>query len=70
MAKSGSMQPGFVLRHSSISIDGAADDLTETVVGVNAYYDAHNLKTQLQVRNIDIGSDDATSIDLLFTLVF
>jgi hypothetical protein len=71
MAKSGSMQPGFVLRHSNISIDGAADDLTETVIGVNAYYADHNLKTQLQVSSFDDGSsDDATSIDLLFTLVF
>ena len=51
--------------------DGAADDLTETVIGVNAYYADHNLKTQLQVSSFDDGSsDDATSIDLLFTLVF
>ena len=58
MAKSGSMQPGFVLRHSNISIDGAADDLTETVIGVNAYYADHNLKTQLQVSSFDDGSSD------------
>ena len=70
MAQSGNMQPGFVLRHSSISLDGVADDQTETVVGVNAYYAAHNLKTQLQVSSRDDGTDDQTSLDLLFTLVF
>ena len=71
MAKSGSMQPGFVLRHSSVDFDAGGDE-TETVVGVNAYYADHNLKTQLQVTSFDdgLGGDDTTSIDLLFTLVF
>ena len=73
MAKSGSMQPGFVARWSTVAFDGGAD-LTEILVGANAYYSEHNLKTQLQVRSIntDTGAadSDATSIDLLFTLVF
>ena len=51
--------------------DSFADDITEIVVGANAYYSAHNLKTQLQISSLDDGSaDDTTSLDLLFTLVF
>jgi len=72
MAKSGSMQPGFVLRHSSVTIDDG-DDATETALGVNAYYAAHNLKTQLQVTSSNAGGvadDDQLSLDLMFTLVF
>jgi hypothetical protein len=70
MAKSGSMQPGFVARWSVVGGDNFADDLTEITVGANAYYAEHNLKTQVQISNLDDGTDDATSIDLLFTLVF
>jgi len=78
LAKMGSMQPGFVLRHSSIDfdLDPAVDDVTETALGVNAYYAEHNLKTQLQVTSRAFGdgafgdSLETTSLDLLFTLVF
>ena len=71
LAKSGSMQPGFVARWSVVGGDSFADDITEIVVGANAYYSEHNLKTQLQISSLDDGSaDDTTSLDLLFTLVF
>ena len=72
LAKSGSMQPGFVARFSSVSLDGA-EDATQIAIGANAYYAEHNLKTQLQVTLDDDGNDatdDTTSLDLLFTLVF
>ena len=70
MAKSGNMQPGFVARWSVVGGDNFADDQTEITVGANAYYAEHNLKTQVQISNLDDGTNDATSIDLLFTLVF
>ena len=71
LPKSGNMQPGFVARWSVVGGDSFADDITEIVVGANAYYSAHNLKTQLQISSLDDGSaDDTTSLDLLFTLVF
>jgi len=70
LAKNGSWQPGFVARYSMVDVDGSADETTETAVGVNAYHDAHNLKTQLQVTNRDVGTNDFTSLDLLFTVVF
>jgi hypothetical protein len=81
MAKSGSMQPGFVFRWGSIDHEAAAAALgvsdieqTELVLGANAYYAEHNLKTQVQIRNVNTdvaGADgDVTSVDLLFTLVF
>ena len=81
LEKSGIWQPGFVVRFSSL--ERSSDDrsgtfsfedleLTEVLVGMNAYHAAHNLKTQLQVRQIswDDQDLDVTSIDLLFTLVF
>ncbi len=70
LAKSGAVQWGGVARFSSIGGDNFADDLTEIVVGANAYYADHNLKTQIQVRNTDDGTDDTNALDLLFTLVF
>ncbi|MGC6486772.1 MAG: porin, partial [Planctomycetota bacterium] len=81
MAKAGSMQPGFVFRWGTIDHEAAAAALgvsdieqTELVLGANAYYAEHNLKTQVQIRNVNTdvaGADgDNTSIDLLFTLVF
>jgi len=81
MAKTGSMQPGFVFRWGSIDHEAAAAALgvsdieqTELVLGANAYYAEHNLKTQVQIRNVNTdvaGADgDVTSVDLLFTLVF
>ena len=70
LAKSGAVQWGGVARFSSIGGDNFADDLTEIVVGANAYYAEHNLKTQIQVRNTDNGTDDTNALDLLFTLVF
>ena len=71
LPKSGNMQPGFVARWSVVGGDSFADDITEIVVGANAYYSEHNLKTQLQISSLDDGSaDDTTSLDLLFTLVF
>ena len=70
LAKSGAVQWGGVARFSSIGGDNFADDLTEIVVGANAYYAEHNLKTQIQVRNTDDGTDDTNALDLLFTLVF
>ena len=77
LAKNASWQPGFVARFGSVSLDGGAGDdadTTEIVVGVNAYYAAHNLKSQLQVRQgtTEVGEADTdlTSVDLLFTLVF
>ena len=81
MAKTGSLQPGFVFRWGSIDHEAAAAALgvsdieqTELVLGANAYYAEHNLKTQVQVRNVNTdvaGADgDVTSVDLLFTLVF
>ncbi len=44
--------------------------ITETMVGAKFYYAGHNLKTQLAVTNLDDGTDDMNSIDLMFTLVF
>ncbi|MFP6685111.1 MAG: porin [Polyangiaceae bacterium] len=72
LAANGSMQPGFVARVSQLDIDGADDgEKMEVLVGVNAYYAAHNLKTQLQVRQeSDDGDDETTSLELMFTLVF
>ena len=72
LAANGSMQPGFVARISQLDIDGAVDgEQSEVLVGVNAYYAAHNLKSQLQVRQTgDDGDNDLTSLDLMFTLVF
>ncbi|MDA7936690.1 OprO/OprP family phosphate-selective porin [bacterium] len=73
MAQSGSWQPGVVARFSSVDQESQGDEeTTEALVGVNAYYSAHNLKTQLQVRQVsaDLADADATSVDLLFTLVF
>ncbi|MDA7936691.1 OprO/OprP family phosphate-selective porin [bacterium] len=81
LKKTGLWQPGFVVRFSSLergfddkSGTFSLDDLelTETLIGMNAYHAAHNLKTQLQIRQIswDDQDLDVTSIDLLFTLVF
>ncbi len=76
MAQSGSWQPGFVARISTLGLEAAAGDIdaTEALLGVNAYYAGHNLKTQLQVRqtNVDdsVTDTDSTSVDLMFTLVF
>jgi len=70
LAKSGDHQYGFVLRHSMIDVDAAADEVTETVVGINDYHHGHNLKTQLQLSQNDDGTNDNMSLDLLFTVVF
>jgi hypothetical protein len=73
MAQGENWQPGFVARFSSIDQESLAnEETTEILVGVNAYYAAHNLKTQLQVRQVsaDLADTDTTSLDLLFTLVF
>ena len=73
LAANGSMQPGFVARISQLDQETAGDEeTTEVLVGVNAYYAAHNLKTQLQVRQVsmDLADTDVTSVDLMFTLVF
>jgi hypothetical protein len=73
LAANGSMQPGFVARISQLDQETAGDEeTTEVLVGVNAYYAAHNLKTQLQLRQVslDLADTDVTSVDLMFTLVF
>lgn len=73
LAKNGSMQPGFVVRFSTLDQESAGDEeTTEVLVGANAYYAAHNLKTQLQIRQVttDLADTEDTSLDLMFTLVF
>ena len=74
LAKTGKIQWGGVLRYGFIDFDGP--EATEIAGGVNAYYEGHDLKTQIQVRSIQVDNaagtevSDTTSIDLLFTLVF
>ena len=80
MEKSGNMQPGFVARYTSVDWEsplgpGTADlEGTGMTLGVNAYYAAHNLKAQLQYSTLELdaggATTDASSIDLLFTVVF
>lgn len=73
LEKSGSWQPGLVARFSTLDQESAGDEeTTEVLVGANAYYAAHNLKTQVQVRQVsqDLADTDLTSFDVLFTLVF
>ena len=77
MAKSGSMQPGFVARYSTVDFDGGADG-NEFTLGVNAYYAAHNLKWQLEYAsgttgNFPVaGADDidSSALRVLCTVVF
>ena len=75
----GSWQPGFVARVSSADMESlqflglpVEEEFMESLIGVNAYCSGHNLKTQLQVRQVSTDTFDAdfTSVDLLFTLVF
>ena len=80
MEKSGNMQPGFVARYTTVDWEsplgaGTADlEGTGMTLGVNAYYAAHNLKAQLQYSTLELetggATTDASSIDLLFTVVF
>ena len=73
MAKSGSMQPGFVARFGSVDFDSGVQG-DEFTLGVNAYYAAHNLKWQLEYANgttEGLGDDiDSSAIRLLCTVVF
>lgn len=79
MEKSGNMQPGLVARYTMVDWEnpiGNGVDLEGTgmTLGVNAYYAAHNLKAQLQYSTFELeaagATTDASSIDLLFTVVF
>jgi hypothetical protein len=70
MAASGGVQYGAAARYSLVDVDDS--EVSELSVGINAYYAAHNLKTQLQVSQLDDDDADAgaTTLDLLFTLMF
>lgn len=74
LKKQGAVQWGGVLRYAAVDFDGP--EATEIALGINAYYHEHNLKTQVQVRNIQFDNaagaevSDTNSLDLLFTLVF
>ncbi len=76
MAKSGSMQPGFVARFGTVNFEGNPDvEGPEFVIGANAYFAEHNLKWQLQyasgtVENFAADDIESSSIGLLCTVVF
>jgi hypothetical protein len=76
MAKSGSMQPGFVARFGTVNFEDTVDvEGPEFVLGANAYFADHNLKWQLQyasgtVENFAADDIESSSISLLCTVVF
>lgn len=76
MAKSGSMQPGFVARFGTVNFENNPDvEGPEFVIGANAYFAEHNLKWQLQyasgtVENFAADDIESSSIGLLCTVVF
>ncbi len=74
MAKSGSMQPGFVARYAMVDFDNGVEG-NEFTLGVNAYYAAHNLKWQLEyasgaTENFAADDIESSAIRLLCTVVF
>ncbi len=77
MAKSGSMQPGFVARFGTVNLDQAGENFEgpEFVLGASAYFAEHNLKWQLQyasgtVENFVAEDIESSSISLRCTVVF
>ena len=79
MAKSGSMQPGVVVRYSTATWEqgpGLNDvELDGYLVGVNAYFAGHDLKTQLSystgsASGLFATDAEQTSVDLMMTVVF
>jgi hypothetical protein len=77
MAKSGSMQPGFVARFGTVNLDQVGENIEgpELILGANAYFADHNLKWQLQyasgtVENFAAEDIESSSISLLCTVVF
>jgi len=77
MAKSDSMQPGFVARFGTVNLDQVGENIEgpELILGVNAYFAVHDLKWQLQyasgtVENFAAEDIESSSISLLCTVVF
>jgi len=77
MAKSDSMQPGFVARFGTVNLDQVGENIEgpELILGVNAYFADHDLKWQLQyasgtVENFAAEDIESSSISLLCTVVF
>ena len=74
LAKTGKVQWAPSIRYSMVDFDGPEAD--EIAVGINAYYQGHDLKTQVQFRQIGFDNaagtevSDTQFIDVLFTLVF